>query len=156
MVENAEVYTIGHSNHSMEDFIGLAREAGINAIADVRSTPFSRRNPRFNRETMRLALRARNIVYVWLGDGLGARPTDRSLRRPDGGVDFTRLAAGEAFTKGIERVLDGARRYRLALMCAERDRSIVTGRSLSRGNSRRGARWCAMFSAMGPSSITGR
>lgn len=135
MVESFEIYTIGHSNHSMEDFIDLARGARIDAIADVRSTPFSRRNPQFNREAMRLALHEHDIAYAWLGDGLGARPSDRSMRRPDGGVDFTRLAASEAFERGLQRVLDGARRYRLALMCAERDpldchRTILVSRHL--------------------------
>lgn len=136
MLGDPVIHTIGHSNHSIEDFIALALVAGIDAIADVRSTPFSRRNPQFNRETLRAVLRERNIAYVWLGDGLGARPADPSLRHPDGGVDFVRLAASEAFARGIERVLDGAKRYRLALMCAERDpldchRTILVSRTLA-------------------------
>ena len=63
------------------------------------------------------------------------RPADPSSRGLDGGVDFARLAESEAFARGIERVLDGANRYRLALMCAERDpldchRTILVSRHL--------------------------
>jgi uncharacterized protein (DUF488 family) len=136
MAENQGVYTIGHSNHTIEDFIAMTEAVKIDAIADVRSTPFSRRNPQFNREPLAATLRERNIAYAWLGDGLGARPIDPSLRRPDGGVDFASLAASEAFVRGIERVINGAKHYRLALMCAERDpinchRAILVGRHLA-------------------------
>ena len=120
-VERETVYTIGHSNHSSDAFIALLKEAGVDALADVRSTPFSRYNPQFNREVLASVLKEAGVAYVWLGDHLGARPSDASLRRPDGGVDFRRLAASPAFRHGIERVRDGARRYELAMMCAERD-----------------------------------
>ncbi len=115
------VYTIGHSNNASADFIDLLKGAGVGAIADVRSTPFSRRNPQFNRETLASSLKDNAVAYVWLGDQLGARPSDPSLLRADGGVDFRRLVASAAFRRGIERVCDGARRFRLAIMCAERD-----------------------------------
>lgn len=136
MVRGLEVYTIGHSTLSMEDFVSLASGAGITAIADVRSTPYSRRNPQFNREDIASALKRRGIAYVWLGDGLGARPSDPSLYRPDGGVDFGRLAASQKFASGIDRVIDGAKRYRVALMCAERDpvdchRTILVARHVA-------------------------
>jgi uncharacterized protein (DUF488 family) len=133
------IHTVGHSNHTIEDFIGLIGTAGITAIADVRSTPYSRRNPGFNREVFRDVLSEHGIAYVWRGNELGARPSDPSLCRADGSVDYGRIAAGEVFLEGVERVLDGARRYRVALMCAERDplechRTILVSRHLaSRG-----------------------
>jgi uncharacterized protein (DUF488 family) len=130
------IHTVGHSNHTIEDFIALIGTAGITAIADVRSAPYSRRNPGFNREVLRDVLSEHGIAYVWLGNELGARPSDPSLRRSDGSADYGRIAAGEAFLAGVERVLDGARRYRVALMCAERDpldchRTILVSRHLA-------------------------
>ncbi|MDG2286582.1 MAG: DUF488 domain-containing protein, partial [Alphaproteobacteria bacterium] len=110
MVGDPIIHTVGHSNHAIEDFIALIGTAGITAIADVRSTPYSRRNPGFNREVLRDALSEWGIAYVWLGNGLGARPSDPSLRRADGSADYGRIAASEAFLEGVERVLDGARR----------------------------------------------
>lgn len=121
MADPEIIHTVGHSNHALEAFISLLRRAGIEAIADVRSTPYSRRNPQFNRETLAAALKESGLAYVWLGEGLGARPADASLRRSDGGVDFHRLAASATFRRGIERVRDGARRFKVAMMCAERD-----------------------------------
>lgn len=120
-VEPETIYTIGHSNHSIGDFLALLKAAGLGAIADVRSAPYSRRNPQFNREALSSALKDNGVAYAWLGEELGARPRDPSLRHSDGGVDFRRLAASAAFRRGIERVRDGARRFKLAIMCAERD-----------------------------------
>lgn len=134
---DAMIYTIGHSNHPIETFIALVEGAGVTAIADVRSTPYSRRNPRFNRETLASALNAADIAYVWLGDVLGARPADPALRRPDGGADYQRIAAGEAFAGGLDRVINGTGRHRVAMMCAERDpldchRTVLVARNLVR------------------------
>lgn len=120
-VECETVYTIGHSNHSSDVFVTLVKDSGLNAIADVRSTPFSRRNPQFNRDVIAATLKENAVAYAWLGEELGARPSDPRLRRADGGVDFRLLEASPAFLRGIERVCDGARRFRLAMMCAERD-----------------------------------
>ncbi len=130
------VYTIGHSNHSAELFLSLLNRASIDAIADVRSNPYSRRNPQFNRETLQATLAARGVAYVWLGDGLGARPSDPALRRQDGGVDYKLVAASAAFRKGIERVCEGVKRHAVALMCAERapvdcHRTILVARHLA-------------------------
>ncbi len=114
------IYTIGHSNHPIDKFIGLLKQHGISAVADVRSSPYSRHNPQFNTKILTAALRRTGIAYVFLGEELGARP-----KNPDcydnGRVDFVRLAAREEFNRGIERVLKGGKKYRLALMCAEKE-----------------------------------
>lgn len=130
------VYTIGHSNHDIMAFVGLLREADVNAVADVRSVPYSRRHPQFNRRDLEASLREVGISYVFLGDRLGARPKDRSCYR-GGRVDYRLIAVGEAFREGLERVQAGAERYRIALMCAEREpldchRTILVARHLQR------------------------
>jgi uncharacterized protein (DUF488 family) len=128
------VFTIGHSTHSIDGFISLLKGHGINAICDVRSKPYSRMNPQFNREDFKDSLRAATISYVFLGKELGARSDDTACYEADK-VQYDRLAATELFRKGIERVRHGAPRYRIALMCAEKEplechRTILVSRHL--------------------------
>lgn len=114
------VYTIGHSNHSIERFVGLLKQHSITAVADVRSLPYSRLHPQFNREALAASLKNAAIAYVFLGKELGARPQDPACY-DNGRVNFVRLAVREQFKRGIERVLRGSEKYRLALMCAEKE-----------------------------------
>jgi len=118
--QHRSVYTVGHSTHSIEVFVALLERHGITAIADVRSAPFSRFNPQFNKDVLANDLKAQRIQYVFLGRELGARATDASLYE-EGRVRYTRLAKSELFKEGIARVLQGARQHRIALMCAERE-----------------------------------
>lgn len=129
------VFTVGHSNHPLEHFIRLLRHHAITAIVDVRSTPYSRSNPQFNREGLKEALTAAGIAYVFLGKELGARSED-PVCYENGKVRYDRLAHTELFRKGLERVRAGSERFRLALMCAEREpldchRTILVAKHLA-------------------------
>jgi uncharacterized protein (DUF488 family) len=115
-----DILTIGHSTHSWDQFLALLRGANVTAVADVRSAPYSRRAPQFSREVLMAGLREAGIAYVYLGKELGGRPAD-SMLYCDGVVDYERVAATAAFAAGLDRVIAGASRYRIALMCAERD-----------------------------------
>lgn len=128
------VYTIGHSTHSMERFVALLRQHSVTALCDVRSHPYSRMNPQFNRESLKKDLREAGIQYVFLGEELGARSEDKSCYR-NGQVQYELLAKTAVFRQGIDRVKDGARKYRVALMCAEKEplechRTILVARRL--------------------------
>ncbi len=128
------VYTIGHSTHPIERFIKLLNMHSIAAICDVRSAPYSRMNPQFNREPLRDTLKEAGIAYVFLGEELGARSKDPSCYR-HGRVDYELLARTELFHSGLERVREGVRTHRIALMCAEKDpldchRTILVARNL--------------------------
>lgn len=114
------VFTIGHSNHSSERFLALLQRAGVTAITDVRSIPQSRRCPQFGRSRIERWLADAGIAYVFLGAELGGRPQDPALLR-NGRPDYERMAATSAFRAGLDRVLKGTARHRVALMCAERD-----------------------------------
>lgn len=118
--DQAVVYTVGHSNHSIARFVELLQAAGITAVADVRSIPRSRRWPQFDRARLQRSLRDAGIAYVFLGAELGGRPSDPALLH-DGKPDYRRMAMAPAFRSGLDRVIDGAKRYRIALMCAERE-----------------------------------
>lgn len=127
-------YTIGHSNHPLERFIALLNQHGIDVLCDVRSDPYSRMNPQFNRETLKAALFKIGVTYVFLGKELGARSEDPSCY-VRGKVQYDRLAQTALFRKGIESLLLRMQGCRLALMCAERDpldchRTILVARHL--------------------------
>ena len=114
------VLTIGHSTHSLAAFVALLRRYDVTAVADVRSTPYSRFNPQFNREPFAEALAAEAIRYVYLGDTLGGRSDDPACYE-DGRIRYARIAASEPFRRGLDRVVRGAARHRIALMCAEKE-----------------------------------
>jgi uncharacterized protein (DUF488 family) len=133
--DQREVLTIGHSSHSMERFLELLRGAGVTAVADVRSAPYSRHVPQFNHDLLKTALRGAGVAYVHLGKGLGGRPQDPSHYR-SGVVDYEAIAATPAFRSGLQRVLGGATTHRVALMCAEADplechRCLLVARALA-------------------------
>lgn len=130
----AELFTIGHSNHSPEKFLELLRLHNIDAIADVRSSPFSAWTPHFNRNALEPVLRNASVHYAFLGDELGARRSEREVYL-DGVARYERIAKLPSFNTGLERVRKGARKFRLALMCAEKDclechRTILVCRQL--------------------------
>jgi len=89
-------------------------------VADVRSSPYSQFNPQFNRELLECALREHGVSYVFLGEELGARRSERECYL-DGRADYELISRTPAFKRGIERVIQGAAKMRLALMCAEKD-----------------------------------
>ncbi len=133
---NNIIYTIGHSNHSTEQFIGLLKRHGITAVADVRSHPVSRHNPQFNRESLEKDLKQTGIAYVFLGKELGARSENKNCY-VDGKVQYELLSREPLFKEGIERILKGIEKYRIALLCAEKDplnchRTFLVGNSLRR------------------------
>lgn len=114
------LYTIGHSTHDTETFIGLLNRHGVTAVGNIRSSPYSKYNPQFNRETIRDALRLHRIAYVYLGKELGPRSSDPSCYE-NGKVKYERIAQTELFQEGLRRLTEGMKRYRIALMCSEKD-----------------------------------
>src|SRR5690242_6209354 len=114
------LYTVGHSNNSVEGFIELLRTYAITAVCDVRSHPYSRFVPQFNRDQLKNELRKYGIRYVFLGRELGARPRDPQCY-VCGKVQYGRLAQTTLFQQGIKRVRQGMQSYTVALMCAEGD-----------------------------------
>ncbi len=130
------VLTVGHSSHTREIFLELLTRHHVTALADVRSAPYSRFNPHFDRERLSGTLEASGIRYVYLGDRLGGRSDDRSCYE-HGRVRYDRLARTPLFLDGLRRIVRGAEKYRVALMCAEREplhchRTLLIGHELDR------------------------
>lgn len=129
-----EIYTIGHSNHQSEYFIGLLKQHGIEVVCDVRSQPFSKYNPQFNQSAISDELRKNGIKYVFMGTQLGVRSGDPENYR-DGKVCYDLLAVSPEFRSGLARLRTGSESYRIALMCTEKDpinchRAILVSRHL--------------------------
>ena len=114
------LFTIGHSTHEETVFTGLLARHGVTAVCDVRSKPYSRLQPQFNREALREILRANGIAYVFLGRELGARSEDPGCYE-NGRVHYDRLARTDLFQSGVERVREGMSLHRIALVCAEKE-----------------------------------
>jgi uncharacterized protein (DUF488 family) len=132
-----QVFTIGHSTISYERFHALLCLHRVNVVADIRTSPFSRHVPQFNRDNLQRELRSSSVKYVFLGDELGGRPKDKGLFL-NGVADYERMAQTIEFARGIARVVEGAKSYRIALMCAERNpldchRCLLVGRALYEG-----------------------
>ena len=133
---NNTVLTIGHSNHPLETFMDLLLQHRITVLADVRSAPYSRFNPHFNREPLAAALKARQIRYVYLGRELGGRSDDPDCYE-DGRIRYERLAQTDRFHEGIERVMRGAVEHRIVLMCSEKEpvdchRTLLVAQSIDK------------------------
>lgn len=115
-----ELYTIGHSNHPVETFIELLQRHGVTAVADVRSSPYSRYNPQYNRENLKPVLARCGISYVYLGRELGPRSDDPACY-DNGRVSYEKLAQTDLFRSGLDRLRKGLETHRVALLCAEKD-----------------------------------
>lgn len=130
-----DLFSIGHSNIAAERFIALLRDAGATAIADVRSTPFSRRFPWFSGKTLAATLAQHSMAYLAYGEALGGRPRNAALYR-DGVADYEAMAQQPEFQAGLERLCADAARLRVCLMCAEREpldchRCLLVARALA-------------------------
>jgi uncharacterized protein (DUF488 family) len=129
-----EVFTVGHSTHSIEKFLSILLSNRIQVVADVRSSPFSKFSPQFSRGILQDSLKSSGIRYVFLGKELGARSEDPACYVADK-VQYDRLAKTALFQSGLNRIVEGANTYRIAMMCAEKDpldchRTILVAREL--------------------------
>jgi uncharacterized protein (DUF488 family) len=126
-----KLYTVGHSNHSLERFVELVTGAGWQAVVDVRTAPSSRFNPQFNKGSLEAALPAAGVEYYFAGKFLGGRPSDptcykRRTLPPEGAdylheVDYPEVMKRDWFVKGIQRLLEIADERATAVMCSEED-----------------------------------
>ena len=129
------IFTIGYSSFSCELFIEILKKYNINALADVRSQPYSQFKPEFNRENLKRDLSKNNIAYVFLGEECGARVDDPNCY-VNGKVNYKLVAQNQKFKTGIERIKKGMEKFNIVLMCAEKDpitchRTILICRNLA-------------------------
>jgi uncharacterized protein (DUF488 family) len=130
-----DLLTIGHSNLPADAFAALLQGAGVTAIADVRSVPFSRRFPWFSAPILSVRLQGAGVAYLPFGDALGGRPRDPTLYS-EGLADYEKMAAEPRFRAGLDRLGEAMGRFRLCVMCAEREpldchRCLLIARALA-------------------------
>ena len=121
MTKTPSLFTIGHSDHKLDALVDLLRAAGVSLLVDVRSAPWSRYVPQFNRENLQRSLTHTQVDYCFLGDKLGGRPDDPGCYDEVGHVLYYRLAVMDSFREGIRALEDLATQQSTAIMCAEED-----------------------------------
>ena len=127
------LYTIGHSNHPIGQFIHLLQDHAIERLVDVRTTPYSRFNPQFNQAALRQVLHQGGVEYVYLGTQLGGRPSDpacyKRQARPSktsdylNELDYAQVMVRPWFVQGVHQLLELAGERTTAMMCSEADPS---------------------------------
>ena len=137
MAEQPSIWTVGHSNHEFDYFADLLKGEEIEYVVDVRSFPFSRFAPQFNRDSLEARLPSLSVGYLFLGEALGGRPTRDEHYDEDGRALYGPMSAEPLFRTALERVKAGVERRRLALVCSEADpthchRRLLVGRVLAR------------------------
>jgi uncharacterized protein (DUF488 family) len=115
--------------------MALVQRTGVSAVADVRSVPFSRRFPWFSAPRLAARLQGADIAYLPFGDALGGRPRDPALYC-EGVADYEKMAATPQFRAGLDRIGEATARFRVCLMCAEREpldchRCLLVARALA-------------------------
>jgi uncharacterized protein (DUF488 family) len=136
-MKKCPLYSIGHGSRKQEELLELLKKYKIDHLADVRSRPYSRFHPQYNKEHLKDFLQQHGITYIFMGDELGGRPNDPSCYDEEGKVDYKSLSEKEFFKKGIERLkVAHAKNIALAIMCSERDpkmchRSKLIGKVLN-------------------------
>ena len=130
------VFTIGHSNHSADEFVALLGASDVDLVVDVRSAPRSRWVPHFNPDSLEPILEHAGIEYSFMGVELGGRPADRSSYDADGRVSYERAAMADDFCDGIALLIRQADERRIALLCMEKDplechRALLVARALA-------------------------
>jgi uncharacterized protein (DUF488 family) len=115
------IFTIGHSNLDLGDFLGALGKHGVKILCDVRSRPASFRFPQFDREPLAARLAAVKIQYEFLGETLGGRPSDPRVYHEDGRVDYRARRRSPDFSDSLDRAVALSSLQAVALMCAEED-----------------------------------
>ena len=130
------LYTIGYGNRKINDFLKTLGQYKIEYLIDVRSKPFSKFQPEFNKNELNHFLKINNIKYVFMGDVLGGRPDDDTCYY-DGKVDYEVIATKTFYRDGIDRLKTAhEKNLIIVLMCSELKpqdchRSKLIGRTLS-------------------------
>ena len=114
------ILTVGHGNLPQEALIRHLLDARVARLVDVRSTPYSRWHPHFNRRRIAEAAEAAGITYEW-EPALGGRPDDPSLRTADGAPDYTLMAQHPPLLEAVDRLVAASAEASTAIMCSEGD-----------------------------------
>ncbi len=114
------IYSTGHGNKEFGDFLEELRSFDITWLMDIRSKPYSKWNPAFNKKELEESLASHGIKYIYAGEVLGGMPEDRAFYDNEGKVLYDLLSRSGPFKEGLRRILNAAvKELRLAVMCSE-------------------------------------
>lgn len=139
-MNESTIYSIGHGNKKIEDFINELKSFDIHFLLDIRSKPYSKWNPFFNQALLKKELEKNDITYVFVGDVLGGLPDDRSCYNYDGKVVYDLIKEKDFFKEGLKRLTTANdKKINLAIMCSESKpeechRSKLIGQELLKKN----------------------
>ena len=120
MASASGFYSIGYGNRDIKEFLELLKLYKVDFLVDIRTTPHSKYNKSFSRESLERKLTERNIRYIFMGDTLGGRPRDSSCY-VDGYVDYGRVEKKDFFLSGIKRLKKAWKlKFQVAFMCSEK------------------------------------
>ena len=131
-----EIYTIGHSNYTIERLIDMLKHYNINCVVDIRGTPYSKYNIQFDKETIRYTLSKAGFIYIYMAKELAAKRINKESYNEEGYSDFEKVIKEKEFLEGIERLKNGCNKgYNIVLLGAMQEpirchRSILVGKAL--------------------------
>lgn len=120
-VKLTEIFTIGHSNHDLLNFLSILKRNRIQVLVDVRSEPYSRYASQFNKAEFQRHIEAAGITYRYSGSAIGGKPKDMSLYTCSGAPDYDKLAKTEPFQNELRSIVEIAETKRVVIMCSEAD-----------------------------------
>jgi len=116
---NNIIYTIGHSNHSIEKFIDLLQQHEIETVIEVRSVPKSKYSDHFNKPNLNYELSKNGIEYIDLGKYLGGRPNDKSVLNIENKIEEDLIEKKDWYIDSIKRLIELSKKSRIVIMCSE-------------------------------------
>jgi uncharacterized protein (DUF488 family) len=130
------IFTIGHSNHDIADFINLLLANKIELVIDVRSAPYSKIYPHFNKKSLEVSLTKNSIEYLFLGDSVGGRSNNLN-DYSKGRVMYKRIAQKEDYISSINLIISLSSEHKTVLMCSEKDplechRTLLISRTIEK------------------------
>jgi uncharacterized protein (DUF488 family) len=128
------IFTIGHSNLEISDFINLLLANKIELLVDVRSAPYSKLYPHFNRNPLEVSLTKNSIKYIFLGDSVGGR-SNNIKDYSKGRVVYKKIAEKKEYISSINTIIQNSSKYKIVLMCSEKEplechRTLLISRSI--------------------------
>lgn len=126
--QQIDIFTVGHSNSPADQLVALLKKYDIQDVVDVRSAPYSKYAPQFNREVIEHTLKDAGINYIFAGDYLGGRPKDPSCYETTdentNKLNYALVMQRPFYKQGIARLIELAVRHKVAIMCSEEDPSL--------------------------------
>ena len=114
------LFTIGYGNLEIKNFIEIVKKNNIEIICDIRSQPYSSYSPAYSQEPLKKVIKENSIKYIFMGDSLGGRSEDMDCYE-NNRINYEILSQKKTFQDGLDRLLEGLNKYKIAIMCSEKD-----------------------------------